>query len=221
MMNARPVLVFHALFGLAALVCLGLVPGDHYGLMISALVLGYHVALVLVAMTRGYREWIALWWFLLPLSVMQVLPDWVLADFVGSLRFYDHGVIRLGAVPAYMAGMWMIPLFLIVRLSDCVSARSLQPIAAMLLAILLFGSSEWYAQPLALWREVGVTHTWLGVALYVLPPEALLGLAAWWGHNITRGKTTLTRIPLAMGISIFYTGMLISSYFLIEVGASL
>lgn len=48
-----------------------------------------------------------------------MLPDWVLADLVGTLRFPDLGGPRVDdVIPLAMAAMWVAPLFLSVALSD-------------------------------------------------------------------------------------------------------
>jgi hypothetical protein len=66
-----------------------------------------------LARAYGRRDWLALWAFLVPVSVFQVLPDWLLAELVGTLRFPDIGGPRLDdAMTLVMAGMWVPPLFL-------------------------------------------------------------------------------------------------------------
>jgi hypothetical protein len=217
----RDALIFHLLFAAVAAAALYLAPPVYYGWTVLGLVVGWHVALLLTAMLRGHGEWIYLWSFLLPLSLLQVVPDWILADFVGSLRFPDHGVPRIGSVPVYMAGMWAIPLFLVLHFADALSGRLLRAAAAMVLALLVFASAEWYAAPLGLWQAVNVTQAPYGVALYVLPAEALLGLAAWWAYHATQWSNILTRSLVAAGISVFYTGALVMGWFFVELGASI
>ena len=77
-------LVFHALFATAVVVVLS-APVATLGARISALVLGYNLALPLAARLLGHREWLALWLFLVPLSALQILPDWVLSAVLGVL----------------------------------------------------------------------------------------------------------------------------------------
>lgn len=213
----RELLVFHLLFGVAAVLALGLAPAGYYGLSIAGLVLGYHVALIGAALAYGRSEWLRLWAFLLPLSLLQVVPDWILAELIGSLRFHDHGIPRIGAVPVYMAGMWMIPLFFCVRAADALGTGPVRPLIAGALALLLFGSSEWYAAPLGIWQAVGVQQEWLGIAFYVIPAEVLLGMAAWWGYHRTGGNA-LESVLVAAAISVLYTGALITGWFFIEMG---
>lgn len=218
MNRLRTILGFHAAFAVAAAAALLLTPQRFYGYALLGAVLGYHLASLLWSWRRGDREWLRLWAYLLPLSMLQVVPDWILVEMVGSLRFVDHGVARIGSVPVYMAGMWSIPLFVIVALARLARPPALRAVVAVLVAVVMFGSSEWYAHPLGLWHAVSVEHSVAGIALYVLPPEAALGLAAWWGFEATRGRGLAPQILVAMATSVFYTGMLITSYFFIEHG---
>src|ERR1700754_3388762 len=57
------------------------------GWAVLGLVIAYNIGLPLLARARGRRDWLALWAFLLPVSVFQVLPDWLLDELVGTLRF--------------------------------------------------------------------------------------------------------------------------------------
>jgi len=218
MNRLRDILGFHAAFAMAAAAALLLTPQQFYGYALLGAVLGYHLASLLWSSRRGDREWLRLWAYLLPLSMLQVVPDWILVEMVGSLRFMDHGVARVGSVPIYMAGMWSIPLFVIVALARLARPPALRAVVAVLVAVVMFGSSEWYAHPLGLWHAVSVEHSVVGIALYVLPAEAALGLAAWWGFEATRGRGLAPQILVAMATSVFYTGMLITSYFFIEHG---
>ena len=59
---------------------------------------------------------------------------------------------------------------------------------------------------------------WIVAALFV---GAALGLAAWWGFEATRGRGLVPQLLVALATSVLYTGMLMTSYFLIEYGATL
>lgn len=218
MSRLRSILGFHAAFAIAAGLALMLTPARFYGYAVLGAVVGYHLASLAWSSWRGDREWLRLWAYLLPLSVLQVVPDWILVEMVGSLRFMDHGIARVGSVPVYMAGMWSIPLFVIVALARQARFPALRAMVAVVVALLMFASSEWYAHPLGLWHAVSVEHSVMGIALYVLPAEAALGLAAWWGFEATRGRGLVTQILVAAATSVFYTGTLITSYFFFEHG---
>ena len=205
----RDALLFNVLFAAAAAgVYLALRPPE-LGWGILALVAAYNLLLPLIAARAGHREWIELWTFLLPLSLLQVLPDWVLAQQFGALVFPDLGGPRIGAVPAYMAGMWVIPLLWIVWLAG----RS--ALIAAVLALPVFALAEWAALPLHLWHAQHVA-TVLGVAEYVLVPELLLGWAAAYAFERTRGGNVLQKLAAAVGVMTFYTGAVVLAYFLSE-----
>ena len=166
---------------------------------------GWVVLLAVVAanvvIARRDRD---LWLFLAPLSVCQVLPDYFLVTESGTLRFPDTGGPRIDdAVPLAMAGMWVIPLYAVLVL-----ARD-NALAGALLALSIFGLSELVAPALDLWAPVGGVREVAGVALYVLPAEALLGAAtvvAWRDHPTPWA---------APAVSLFYLGALVASLVLI------
>lgn len=180
------------------------------GLAVLALVVAFNLLLPLFAGSSGNRHWFDLWLFLLPLSVFQVVPDWVLSQLLGILVFPDLGAPRIGHhVPVYMAGMWVIPLFWVLLI-----ARG-SPLLAGGLALLVFGASEWAAPIFDIWRPRNVS-THYGIADYVLLPEALLGWAAAFAYRETGHAGIAVRIAAAAAVSVFYTGALVVSYFLIQ-----
>ncbi|MDR3414944.1 MAG: hypothetical protein P4L83_02055 [Nevskia sp.] len=203
----RDAALFHLLFGAAAAGVFYLLRPPQLGWGILGLVGLYNLLLPLIGSRAGHHEWLDLWIFLLPLSLLQVLPDWVLTQQLGILGFPDLGGPRLGPVPAYMAGMWVIPLFWVLWLSE----PSL--LAAALLSLLLFGVAEWAARPLHLWQPLHVAQT-CGVAYYVLPAEMLLGWAAAYAFREVRGRNPVVRLWAAACVSTFYTGALVLAYFL-------
>lgn len=207
--DVRALLLLHAVYGLAAAVALSLDPPAK-GWGIFACVVAYNVALPLTARAVGREDWFALWAFLLPVSVFQVVPDWVLSAQIGSLAFPAVGGPRLGdAIQLAMAGMWVTPLFVTLVLARGSAAR------AAGLAFLVFLGSELAAPVLDLWEPRGATEV-AGVALYVLPPEAALGWAACVAFALTRTRSVAARVGGAAAVSTFYTGALVVSYFLLE-----
>lgn len=208
--DVRALLVLHAVYGLCGAVAIALDPPAK-GWGIFACVVAYNVALPLTARAVGRTDWLAMWAFLLPLSVFQVAPDWFLSAGLGTLEFPDVGGPRLGdAIQLAMAGMWVAPLFGVLALAGGSGARA----AALALAIFL--GSELAAPVLELWEPHGATEV-AGVALYVLPPEAALGWATWLAFRSTRGARTATRVAAAAAVSTFYTGALALAYFLTEI----
>lgn len=206
------ILGFHAAFVLALAVALTQLAAPQLGLGLMALTVAYNVLLPLLLWRLSERELLGLWSFLLPLSIAQVLPDWVLAQQLGILVFPDLGAPRIGgAVPAYMAGMWVAPLFL----SCWLGRRNGGAFATAFAALVLFAVSEWLARPYGLWHSQGVSTDY-GVARYVLLPEMLLGAAAFHAWRVTSGQP-LRALLAAACVSTFYTGALVISYFLMDV----
>lgn len=175
----------------------------------------YHVLLLAGAWLRSHHEVIDAWLFLAPLSLFQVLPDWVLAQQFGVLVFPDLGGERFGPVPAWMAGLWVAPLLVVLWLSELTHRRSALlalPVAA-LAALAIFGAAEWAARGQSLWLARNVA-TYEGVALYVLGAEAALGVAAWLTFVQVQGRALPLKVAGAAVVSVFYTGAAVASLFL-------
>lgn len=182
-------------------------PAQGWGVLLT--VAGY-VAALQVATRR--TELAALAAFLVPVSIFQVLPDWVLADLVGTLRFPDNGGLRVDdVIPVAMAGMWVAPLFVAVALAGA------RPACSALLAVVIFLTAELAAPTLGLWEPAGDTTRWAGVAIYVVPAEAALGWATAVAFTATRRMAPLRRVGAAFAVSTFYLGALVIAYFLIDV----
>lgn len=208
------ILGFHAVFTAALAVALTQLAVPQLGMGLLALTVAYNLLLPLLLWRTGQNELLGLWAFLLPLSLFQVMPDWVLAQQLNILVFPDLGATRIGGVvPAYMAGMWVAPLFLSLWIG-LRSGRWGTEMAAIA-ALVLFAVSEWLARPYGLWHSQGVS-TSHGVALYVLVPEMLLGGAAFYAWRATSGQG-LRALFAAACVSTFYTGALVISYFLTDV----
>ena len=185
-------------------------PAQGWGVL--ATVVAYVAALQLAARRSGRADLAALAAFLVPVSVFQVLPDWVLSGLVGTLRFPDTGGLRVDdVIPLAMAGMWVAPLFVAVALAAGRPGR-----AAVLSAVVFLGA-EIAAPTLGLWEPVGDTTRWGGVAIYVVPAEAALGWATAVAFRTTRSSSVPARIGAALAVSTFYLGALVLAHFLIDV----
>lgn len=203
------------------------------GWFVLALVVAFNVALPLTARAVGRDDWFAMWALLLPVSIFQIIPDWILADLIGTLRFPEIGGPRVDdSVHLAMGGMWVAPLFLALALTGA------RPGRAAAAAFVIFFGAELLAPTLELWEPVGDLTEVAGIALYVLPAEAALGWAAAVAYGAERrnvairaperrdvvaGATTFRRsavwprrIGLAAAVSTFYTGALVVSHFLID-----
>jgi hypothetical protein len=207
--DVAALVALHGAYGVAGAVALSLDPPAK-GWGVFACVVAYNVALPLTARALGRRDWLALWAFLLAVSVFQVAPDWFLAGRLGTLVFPDIGGPRLGGeIQLAMAGMWVAPLFGALALAKGSAAR------AAGLALLIFLGSELAAPVLDLWEPRAATEV-AGVALYVLPPEAALGWAAMVAFTHVRGRTPSLQAGAAAAVATFYTGALALSHFLLE-----
>ncbi|MEE9540454.1 MAG: hypothetical protein V3V85_03045, partial [Candidatus Thorarchaeota archaeon] len=173
---AAAVLLFPATVGISA--------------RLLVVVIAYNVMIPLVALQRGHSEWIRIWLFAFALSILQIWPDWYLSAELGVLAFPDEGYVMIGAVPAYMAGLWAIPLFTIIYVGQLVQRRwadkwVLVIVGALTLAI--FGSAEATMWMLPSWYAVGVTM--IGhVAVYIVVPEIVLGLSTYITYDIVRER---------------------------------
>jgi hypothetical protein len=178
------------------------------------LVLLYHVVLMLGVWLRSHHEVFDAWLFLLPLSLFLVVPGWVLAREFGVLVFPQLGGERLGPVPAYMAGLWVAPLLVVLWLAEIVHRRSavLALAVAALVAATVFGLAEWAARGQSLWVARNVA-TFQGVALYALAAETLLGIAAWLMFAQVQGRALPLKILGAAVVSMFYLGAAVSLLF--------
>lgn len=209
---------FHLAFGALCLVTL-LAPLElATGVKITLLVLGYNFALPLLARRLGHDLWLSLWRFLLPLSILQILPDWFLSAQLGVLNFPETGAFYIGTVPAFMGGMWVIPLFLIVFVAlqledqrDETSARW----AAALVSLAVFVGAEATLWAVPIWHAQNVTQL-AGVALYLLIPEALLGLHTYLAYKAVHSANTGLRLAAAFIVMTLYTGGVALFYFLVE-----
>ncbi|MET0820703.1 MAG: hypothetical protein ABWY58_07045 [Aeromicrobium sp.] len=185
-------------------------PAQGWGVL--ATVVAYVAALQLAARRSGHADLAALAAFLVPVSVFQVLPDWVLSGLVGTLRFPDTGGLRFDdLIPVAMAGMWVAPLFVAVALAGG------RPALAAVLSAVVFLGAEIAAPALGLWEPTGDTTRWGGVAIYVVPAEAALGWATAVAFRATRASSVPTRVGAALAASTFYLGALVLSHFLIDV----
>ncbi|MCZ4500436.1 MAG: hypothetical protein JWQ74_2991 [Marmoricola sp.] len=185
-------------------------PAQGWGVLVCVVL--YVGTLLVVCRAAGRSDLLALAGFLAIVSVFQVLPDWVLADLVGTLRFPDRGGPRVDdVIPLAMAAMWVAPLFAALALSGGRPGRS------ALYAGVIFLGTEILAPTLGLWEPTGDTHRLFGVAVYVVPAEAALGWAAATAFAHVRGSALPARIGAALAVSTFYLGALVLAHFLIDV----
>ncbi len=206
-----PIIGAHAVLLVGAAIALSLdAPAQGWGVLLTAVT--YVVTLLWACRSTGHPELFALAGFLAFVSVFQVLPDWVLADLIGTLQFPDNGGLRVDdVIPLAMAAMWVAPLFAAVALSGGKPAR------AAALAGLIFLGTELLAPMLGLWEPTGDTRRLWGVAIYVIPAEMALGWATATAFLRVRHSSLPARVGAAFAVSTFYLGALVIAHFLIDV----
>lgn len=182
------------------------------GWAVLGIVIAYVAALPLAARAAGRRDLVTLWAFLVPLSAFQMLPDWVLAELVGTLAFPDTGGPRAGdAIPVAMGGLWVAPLLITVALARGSAWR------AAGIALAVFAGAELAAPAVGLWEPTEAARQVGGVALYVLPAEAVLGAATLLAYHWVGQRGWARRVGAALGVSTLYLGALALAHFLIDV----
>lgn len=169
------------------------------------------VGVCVLASITGRREWLTALGVIVPISLFQVIPDWFLAVELGSIVFPDNGGIRIDdAIPLAMATMWVLPLLVVVLLARDSLARG----AAI--SALLFLVTELGAPVAGLWEPAGGAREIAGVAIYVIPAEALLGAAAVYAVRVAGETPIATRLFAGACVSVFYTGALATSWLVID-----
>lgn len=214
----RDLALFHLAFGVLAAGVLILAPAGRTGPWLLAAVLLYHLGSVTVARLGDHDRWAATWRFAALLSVWMLLPDAVLVGALEVLRFPPDGVPDVLGVTLPMAGMWAVPVVLIVTVADAVTRRSTQRaglIAAVVTAAVLFGGAEATLTLVPVWEPVGVT-TFGGFAPYILPAELVLGVLVVLGARWCRGTSLAVHVGVTGLIALAYTGAATVSWLLIE-----
>ena len=215
--SERDALLLYAAFSLTSAAAL-LLPVGSMGLRICLLVAVYNIALPLAGYWRKHDTWLSAWAFLLPLSILQVFPDWFLSAQLDSLVFPERSAPRIGTVSAFMALMWIIPLFVVVLLAESARRKTNLTVAlavAGLSALLIFGVSEMFSWRLNMWHAQNVWQ-WQHMALYVLPAELLLGVYTYAGFHLTRNRGITTKFAAAASVMLLYLGALAWFYLVIE-----
>ncbi len=216
--NEKDALIIHAVFAAFCVFMLIVPVHPKIGVRLLALVILYNLIMPLWGLIRRDRSLIQLWLFALILSLLQVFPDWFLSHQLGVLVFPDDGCFKIGTVSGYMAGLWAVPIFIIVFIGERVYIRHSKPAAygaVALISLIIFVGSEqtlwmlpsWYAQNVLM-----IGH----VAVYIIVPEILLGLAAYFAYQHVTRLSHWYKFPAAFSVMLFYLGSAVFFYFLIE-----
>ncbi|MFB6374002.1 MAG: hypothetical protein ABEN55_13020, partial [Bradymonadaceae bacterium] len=116
-------------------------------------VVGYNLFLPAYFFRSGDREVVDLWAFLLPLSLLQVLPDWYLSAVQQTLVFPTAS--DTFPVPLFMAGLWTLPLMVTTAFGIWVAWRwgtRLGYAAAIAAGLLVFGTGELALTRVGVWQ---------------------------------------------------------------------
>jgi len=216
--SEKDAILIHGAFTLLCGIFLLVSRGVPIGQRLLFLVAVYNIGMPAWGFWRKDKEWINLWLFTFVLSLFQVFPDWFLSAQIGILVFPEDGCFKIGTVSGYMAGLWTIPLFIILFTGDRVNDQASKPAAyscVAVLSLLIFGGSEaflwllpsWYAQNVAM-----IGH----VAVYILIPEIILGVSAYACFQAVRTSPHWVKIPAAFLVMQLYLGSAAFFYFLVE-----
>lgn len=216
--SERDVIILHLIFVMICLLVFLIPIGLPIGIRLLIVVIFYNLLIVFVGALRNYQEWINLWLFSFILSIFQVFPDWILSAELEVLIFPEDGLLKIGTVSGYMLGLWVIPLFIILFVGQRLRERYSKNISYLvvgIMAFLIFGGAEstmwmlqsWYAQNVTM-----VGH----LAVYIIIPEIILGLSAFYAYNSIKENRHWFKIPVTFIIMLIYIGSAVFFYFLIE-----
>jgi len=217
----QPVLdliLMHIVFAVPAALILVLFSTTPIGAQLLAVVIIYNIILPLWAYFRNHRDWLDLWLFVVPLSILMIFPDWFLSNQLNVLSFPVDGFPMIGSIPIYMAGLWAIPLFIILFIGvtmEMKEAPILTYVSVVIISLLLFGGSEATLWMLGSWYAHDVTMIG-NVAIYIIIPELILGLSTYIGYKMVKEKGIWYKLMAAFSIMVFYIGNASFFYFLIE-----
>ncbi|MFW9955546.1 MAG: DUF6989 domain-containing protein [Candidatus Thorarchaeota archaeon] len=210
-------ILMHFVFAIPTALILAIFQDVAIGARLLVVVVLYNVLLPLWAYLRDHKEWLEVWIFVFPISLLMVFPDWFLALQLDVLSFPADGFPMIGAVPIYMAGLWAIPLFLIVYAGLLVRSKGvpMTTLSILIMSLLLFVGSEATLWMLGSWYAHDVLMIG-NVAIYIIIPELLLGLSTYIGYLITRKMGIVHRLVMAFIIMVMYIGNASFFYFIIE-----
>ena len=211
-------LILHGLFSILCFITLILPLNIGIGVKLFFLVLVYNVVMAGYGIIRKNNEWFSLWLFCFILSLLQVFPDWIIADLLNAIVFPEDGLFKLGAVSAYMAGLWTIPMFMIIFISERIHERVSRKAAFMSAAVtafVIFFVSEQTVWLLPSWYAVNVKMIGYS-AVYILVPEIILGLSAYRCWEEIKDRPQWIKVPAAFLVMLLYVGSVTFFYFLIE-----
>lgn len=216
--EVKDLLIVHLVFAISCVPVL--IMPIAIGIKLFILVTFYNVLIPLFSYWRGYDNWIKIWLYAFILSIFQIWPDWFLADQLGTIAFpLNDGIFHIGPVSGYMAGLWAIPFFIIVFIGQRIQERKAKNygyLAVALISFLIFAIAEETLWSLGSWKAQNVVVMIDHMAVYILVPEIILGLSAYYFYEIIQDKPHWYKIPATFIVMMLYVGTAASFYFLIE-----
>ena len=214
----KDALFIHLAFIISCILIILIPFGIEIGVKLFILVIIYNLLILTVGIWQKHKDCLSIWLFTFFISLFQIWPDWFLSAELKVLVFPEDGLFKIGTVSGYMAGLWVIPLFLIVFIGQQLQerySRRVSYISVLAMSLVIFGLSEqlmwmlqsWYAQ-----NVVMIGH----IALYIIVPEIILGLSTYCFYELIKEKNHWYKIPFAFIVMILYLGSAVFFYFLIE-----
>ena len=214
----KDALIIHGLFALLCFVILILPVEIGAGVKLFILVVVYNIVMAGYGLLKKDKEWFGIWLFCSILSIFQVFPDWIIADILKAIVFPEDGLFKIGSVSGYMAGLWAIPVFMIIYIAEKICSRISRPAAylvAGIIAFLIFFMSEQTVWLIPSWYAVNVKMIGFS-AIYIIIPEIILGLGAYRCYEEIRDRAHWMKVPAAFLVLLLYTGSVVFFYFLFE-----
>ncbi|MHA2253453.1 MAG: DUF6989 domain-containing protein [Candidatus Kariarchaeaceae archaeon] len=214
----KEVILLHVVF---SLIC-GFVMIPNFqidvGVQFLILVLLYDFLVLGLIYYRKYKHTFTIWLFAALLSLFQVIPDWILSEQLNVLVFPEDGVSKIGTVSIYMAGLWTIPIFILIFIGESIRLRYSGRMAyysVSLCSLIIFSGSEMTLWRLGSWKAQNVTM-FNHLAIYIILPEILLGLSAYWAYEKIQDERNWLKLPVSFLVMLLYVGAAVTSYFLLE-----
>ena len=216
--NEKDVIIVHVLFALICAMVMLFPLKPAIGVRMMALVIIYNLMMPLWGLFRRDREWLNLWLFSFILSLLMIFPDWFLSKYLEILVFPDDGMFKIGTVSAYMAGLWTIPVFIILFISERMYIHYSSKAAygtATLASFIIFTLSDQLFRLLPAWYSQHVNM--IGhMPVYIIVPKILFGLAAYFAYQYTSKLSNWYKFPAAALVMQLYLGSAVFFYFLVE-----
>jgi hypothetical protein len=183
------------------------------------LVVIFYVAILVYARLLQLKKWLNLLSFLFSVSVLMSLPDYVFIHALKVFEYTDKDSLRIGDIPVYIFGIWIIPFSIILLAAELISQKySKKWILNIFLIVgsfLLFTYIEATTQELPAWYYHGV-KMYDNIAVYTILPNTLLAIIVYYGYKFCEHKSLFYRIITAFATVLVNFAILCLSYYAIE-----